>query len=105
MDTPDDEEISRDTQPMSSTLRLWVQWHVKAVEVAPDVVVWLVCDGEHVRVPAQSEAHARVLCDCLLFAEYACCQAQPSRWRQIARAWILRALVWVNRGDPRYAAG
>lgn len=102
MDTPDDDEISRDTHPMSSPLRLWVQWRVKAVEVAPEVVVWLVCDDEHVQVPASSEAHARVLCECMLFAEYACCGLQPSRWRKFAREWLLRAMMWVNREDPRH---
>lgn len=101
MDTPDDEDIALDTSPMSSPIRLWVQWRVVAKDVAPDVVVWLVCDGDHVQVPAANEVHAQVLCESMLFAEYACCSVQPLRWLQWTRLAVLRLLTWLNRCDPR----
>lgn len=101
MDTPDDEDIKFDTHPMSSPIRLWIQWRVAAIDVAPDTVAWVVCDGDHVQVPAANEEHARTLCEAMLFAEYTCCAVQPSRWRRWARLLVLGAMTWINRRDPR----
>lgn len=100
VDTGEDEDIERDTQPMSSPIRLWSRWEPLLIATHGSDEIWIVTDGFDTRIAARSGAHAQDLATAMNLAEM---QHAPSSSRRLARArgLVFYLALWCLARDPR----
>lgn len=93
-DTGEDNEVTLDTTPIRGAAMYWSGSEL----VAPDTIIHFASDGD-VRVPAQSEDHARDLATAISMVELE--HFGSTGWLSRARRLTIRLMKWLNDRDPR----
>ena len=97
-DTGEDEDIEKDTEPISVVTRLWSRWEPLLLATHGSDETWVVSD-RHVNVPARSGAHAKDLAIAMNLAEMQ--HAPGSRRLARARGLVFFLAIWCLARDPR----